>query len=44
MVLELGPTVELQAGDTVTNVSIHEEDAGRLILAQTLPRHPQYTP
>lgn len=42
MVSELGPAVSLKVGHTTMNVSIHEDNAGALILAETLP--PQYTP
>ena len=42
MVTVLGPAVGLLVGDTTMNVSIHEDNAGALILAQTLP--PQFTP
>ena len=42
MVSELGPAVSLKVGPTTMNVSIHEDNAGALILAETLP--PQYTP
>ena len=42
MVAELGPVVGLEVGLTTMNVSIHEDNAGALILAQTLP--PQFTP
>ena len=42
MVTILGPAMGLTVGDTVMNVSIHEDNAGALILAETLP--PQYTP
>jgi hypothetical protein len=34
--------VGLQAGDMNTNVSIHEDNLGALVLAETLP--PQFTP
>ena len=42
MVSLLGPAVGLEVGETSMNVSIHEDNAGALILAETLP--PQYTP
>ena len=42
MVSSIGPSVGLGVGDTSMNVSIHEDNAGSLILAETLP--PQYTP
>ena len=42
MVAKLGPAVGLEVGQTTMNVSIHEDNAGALILAETLP--PQYTP
>ena len=42
MVAELGPALGIPAGDTTMKVSIHEDNAGALILAQTLP--PQFTP
>ena len=42
MVSSIGPAVGLEVGDTSMNVSIHEDNAGALILAETLP--PQYTP
>jgi hypothetical protein len=42
LVSRLGPAVGLDGGETNMNVSIHEDNAGALILAQTLP--PQYTP
>ena len=42
MVSSIGPTVKLEVGDTSINVSIHEDNAGALILAENLP--PQYTP
>ena len=37
-----GQTVGLPIGDTTMNVSIHEDNAGALILSKTLP--PQFTP
>ena len=40
--ISLGQAFGLQIGDTTINVSIHEDNAGALILAQTLP--PQFTP
>ena len=40
MVSSIGPEVGLEVGDTSMNVSIHEDNAGALILAETLP--PQY--
>ena len=42
MVSSIGPVVGLEVGDTSMNVSIHEDNTGALILAETLP--PQYTP
>ena len=42
LVSRIGPVVGLDGGGTNLNVSIHEDNAGALILAQTLP--PQYTP
>ena len=42
MVGSLGPASGIPAGDTTMKVSIHEDNAGALILAQTLP--PQFTP
>ena len=42
MVSLLGPAVGLEVGDTSMKVSIHEDNAGALILAETLP--PQNTP
>ena len=42
LVSRIGPVVGLDGGGTNMNVSIHEDNAGALILAQTLP--PQYTP
>ena len=42
MVESLGLAVGIPAGETTMNVSIHEDNAGALILAQTLP--PQHTP
>ncbi len=42
MVEELGPAVGIPTGPTTMNVSIHEDNAGALVLAQTLP--PQFTP
>jgi len=42
MVDLLGNAVGLPVGDTTMNVSIHEDNLGALILAETLP--PQFTP
>jgi hypothetical protein len=42
MVDSLGSALGIPAGDTTMNVSIHEDNAGALILAQKLP--PEYTP
>ncbi len=42
MVEFLGPAVGLLVDCTSMHVCIHEDDAGALILADTLP--PQYTP
>ncbi len=38
----LGPALGIPAGDTTMRVSIHKDNAGALILAETLP--PQFTP
>ena len=40
--ISLGQSVGLPIGDTTINVSIHKDNAGALILAQTLPPH--FTP
>jgi hypothetical protein len=42
MVKELTQSVVLQAGDMNMNVSIHEDNSGALVLAETLP--PQFMP
>ena len=42
IVSSIGPEVGLEVGDISMNVSIHDDNAGALILAETLP--PQYTP
>lgn len=42
MVKSLGPALGIPAGETTMKVSIHEDNAGALVLAQTLP--PQFTP
>ena len=42
IVSSIGPQLGLEVGDTSMNVSIHEDNSGALILAETLP--PQYTP
>ena len=42
MVSRIGPQVGLDVGDTNMNVSIHEDNAGALVLGNTLP--PKYTP
>ena len=42
MVKLLGPSVGLPVENTTMHVSIHEDNAGALVLADTLP--PQYTP
>ena len=42
MVESLGPALGIPAGPTTMKVSIHEDNAGALILAQKLP--PEYTP
>jgi len=42
MVKELTQSVGLQAGDMNMNVSVHEDNSGALVLAETLP--PQFTP
>ena len=41
MVLSIGKAVGLPIGTTTMNVSIHEDNAGSLILAKNLP--PQFT-
>ncbi len=38
----MAEATNLPVGDTTMNVSIHEENPGALVLAQTLP--PQFTP
>ena len=40
--MSLGKAVELPIGDTTMNIYIHEDNAGALFLAKTLP--PQFTP
>ena len=40
--ISLGKAVGMPIGDTKMNFSIHEDNAGALILAKTLP--PQFTP
>jgi hypothetical protein len=42
MVNESTQSVGLQAGDVNMNVSVHEDNLGALVLAETLP--PQFTP
>ena len=42
MVKLLGPAVGLDVDNAEMHVSIHEDNAGALVLADTLP--PQYTP
>lgn len=42
MVDALGPAVGIPVGSTTMRVSIHEDNAGALVLAETLP--PQFTP
>ena len=42
MVSFIGPEVGLGVGETSMNASIHKDNAGALILTETLP--PQYTP
>ena len=42
IVKELAAAVGLQAGDVNMNVSVHEDNSGALVLAETLP--PQFTP
>lgn len=42
LVHSVGPSVGLQVDETTMHVSIHEDNAGALILADTLP--PQHTP
>ena len=42
IVQELAEAVGLQAGDVNMNVSVHEDNSGALVLAETLP--PQFTP
>ena len=42
MVVSLSSAVGLESPETTMNVSIHEDNAGALILAETLP--PQFTP
>ena len=42
IVTSLGPAVGIPAGETKMKVKIHEDNAGALILAETLP--PQFTP
>jgi hypothetical protein len=42
MVLSMAEATNLPVGDTTMNVSIHEDNSGALVLAQTLP--PQFTP
>lgn len=40
--MSLGDAVGLPIGDTTLNVSVHEDNAGALVLAKTLP--PAFTP
>ncbi len=42
MVRSMAEATNLPVGDTTMNVSIHEDNPGALVLAQTLP--PQFTP
>ena len=42
MVRDLAQAVGLQSGDVNMNVSVHEDNLGALVLAETLP--PQFTP
>ena len=42
MVRSMAEATNLPVGDTTMNVSIHEDNSGALVLAQTLP--PQFTP
>jgi len=42
MVDSIGPAVGLPVEDTTMHVTIHEDNSGALILAETIP--PQYTP
>ena len=42
IVSSLGPAVGIPAGETTMKVTIHEDNAGALVLAETLP--PQFTP
>ena len=42
MVISLDKAIGLSISETAMNVSIHEDNAGALILAKTLP--PQFTP
>ena len=42
MTKTLCEAVDLPIGEAIVNVSIHEDNAGALVLAQTLP--PQFTP
>ena len=42
MVGSLGPALGIPAGETTMKVSVHEDNAGALVLAQKLP--PEYTP
>ena len=38
----LGKAIGMPTGETTINISIHEDNAGALVLAKTLP--PQFTP
>ncbi len=42
MTNSLGEAIRMSIGDTTINSSIHENNAGALVLARTLP--PQFTP
>ena len=42
MTKSLGKAIGMPTGETTINVSIHEDNAGALVLAKTLP--PQFTP
>jgi hypothetical protein len=42
MVNDLAQSVGLQSGEVNINISVHEDNSGALVLAETLP--PQFTP
>ncbi len=42
MVNDLAQSVGLQSGEVNMNISVHEDNSGALVLAETLP--PQFTP